>query len=462
MNTFGTYLYVELPSQQLDSTTSIMLPMAHPDAIVLAQPNSGSYKSEKRGIVWFLQLQSDVSQTVAHVKKEYPGSNAMITLEGVDMALDTLLSNLYGALQSLTANDVLIVHLSGSSLLSDVTACVRVICEVNQDLEVFHLRGTKSHFMVVKHSSLVEAPDLPKLTPPEIKFSPTADHVTSEIILISKNRPLQTLAFLESLNELVSGIKKVWILYTVANARFLAGYEKAVKCSKSYFAVEMVDDSGDLGGVLLNVLKASDSKCMMLAVDEMIWLQRTELEFHCNLLALNEEVATVQFRLGRSLGAYPRGRRKEILEKRVHLVNESHDLFLYYPAHWPYDFGYVLHIDGYFTRRLELLTDIENLGHVPKSPGGIENGMISKHLHKYIRRWHIMNGTPNLVNNMSLKDGRVAGAKDTSSGSKDLLETLLDKNLKIDVEEFRRKHRNGVVGTHLSLNVDFIKNRCTD
>ena len=189
----------------------------------------------------------------------------------------------------------------------------------------------------------------------------------------------------------------------------------------------------------------------------------------CSCVQDDDELFSVQLRLGENNGLFNNlpGRTKRF--QRIVDENDVIDgdrMYAFYPRQWPYDFGYVLNIDGVLVRRRDLLADFSDTEDLRitqcTSPGCIENTWIRKSLRRRSRQWQVMYSRLSpVVNNEVQGSARVAGEV-SGPGVKtlELVELLVIERKRIDTEAFIREYAEAVRATHERLPVDYVELDC--
>lgn len=103
-----------------------------------------------------------------------------------------------------------------------------------------------------------------------------------DVIVMSKDRPLQLYALLESIYAYMTGIHQISVIYHVRNEQFSKAYAKV---SKAFPQVEFVAQSrsnprGDFKSIVCRVLHASQVPYVMFAVDDIVVTDTVAL-FEC-------------------------------------------------------------------------------------------------------------------------------------------------------------------------------------
>ena len=453
MVTYGTVVYMSVPTP-VEGAVSVMMPYMQPDAVVSVIPSSaGSDDHEESGLFHtYRAVSSNATHLLNVARREHPGAAI------IHVNLRTLHDDAYAlaVFQSAlrVANDSDVIVVSGGP---ELTSLHSAMCAVRPSWTL-HLHGET---VVLKSAKLTSAPPERVPPPPAIARMSTLDvdarcsDVSADVILMTRNRPLQTLAFLESLANHVTGVNKVWLVQRADDALFIEAYATIVSCLAGRLNIAVVpDDRRDFGGRVESVLRGTTATSVMLAVDEIIWLRDVDLRrAACLLHVADGEVAAFQLRLGENLG------RTFDDDPRFVPLKHSPEMFVYYPRRMRYDFGYVTHVDGLLMRTRDLLADLADVLPDTRHPGILENAWLRRRLHVRSRQWHLVYRHSRLVNNMSLKDGRVAASATPADASFDLALVVLDEKRKIDVALFAETNKfHG--GTHISAKVHYTDLKC--
>ena len=452
MVTYGTVVYVSVPTP-VDGRVAVMMPYMQPDAVVSVIPSSGSDDHEESGLFHtYRAVSSNATHLLNTARRDHPGAAIVhVNLRTLRDDVDAL-TVFQSALHVANNSDVIVV--SGGP---ELTSLHSAMCAVHPSWTL-HLHGET---FVFKSAELTSAPPERVPPPPAIARMSTLDvdarcaDVSADVILMTRNRPLQTLAFLESLANLVTGVNKVWLVQRADDALFIEAYATIVSCLAGRLNIGVVPDDGrDFGGRIASVLRGTTATSVMLAVDEIIWLRNVDLRrAACLLDVADGEVAAFQLRLGENLG------RAFDDQSRFIPLKHSPEMFVYYPRRMRYDFGYVTHVDGLLMRTRDLLADLAGVLPGAHHPGTLENNWLRSRLHVRSRQWHLVYRDSRLANNMWLKDGRVAASATPSLGSYDLARVVINDKRKIDVALFAKTNKFHTT-THITAEVQYTDLKC--
>ena len=277
----------------------------------------------------------------------------------------------------------------------------------------------------------------------------------TDIVLFTKNRPLQSHAFIESLLQMVTGVNKLWIIAHSDQVEISLGYEKLVNCFSHELNVELIFDHDEgFGRTFDGILHKSDADYIMMNVDEIVWLRPVDLNTAtCLMDSLGEKVISFQLRLGENLKF-----RNKIPDNQKILIGRVGDEEIYglYPLWQPYDFGYVTQVDGPLISKQRLHDEMGPWLYETQHPGQVESRWLRRFLHKHARSWHLMYGKSRLVNN---KVGDRVTGSELKESSRQLVNVYLQQHKVIDVEQFRMEnldHKH----THLSVKVQYKDLKC--
>ena len=452
MLTYGTTVYVSVPTP-VAGTLSILLPYMQPDAVVSVIPGSSYDRHDVSGLFETYHGKADnATVLLSAARQDHPGAaiiHVQLSHVGDPVTAARLIQS---ALLVATDSDVIIVAGGGT----DVASLQSDMCETHPSWTLHEHHGQ----LVLKSSTLTSAPPERIPPPPSIAIQETFDttrcgNVSADVILMTRNRPLQTLAFLDSLATHVTGINMVWLVQRADDVLFTAAYAAVVSCVADRLNVTVVLDNGhNFGERIAHVLQTSTASSVMLAVDEIIWLRPVDLRLGaCLLDASGDNVGAFQLRLGENLGRSFDG------DSRFVQLRHYPGMYAYYPRRIRYDFGYVTNVDGVLMRRRDLLKDLADVLPTAAHPGSVENGWLFRRLHVSSRQWQLVYRHSRLVNNMALQDGRVAASDSPSKHSYDLARMVLDEKRKIDVLRFAESNKFHP-HTHITAAVHFIDLVC--
>ena len=329
MLTYGTVVYVSVPTP-VKGSLDIMLPYMQPDAVVSVIPGSSDDSHQVSGLSdTYRGKTTNATVLLLAARRDHPGA-AIIHVDLSDVR-DPVAANRLVQSALLVTNDSDVIIVAGGGV--DVTSLHSAMCEANPSWTL-HAHGNQ---FVLKSSTLTSAPPerLPAL--PSIATLDTFDetrcsNASADVILMTRNRPLQTLAFLDSLATHVTGIHKVWLVQRADDALFADTYAAVVSCVAGRLNVGVVlDDGSDFGGLVASVLRTMSATNVMLAVDEIIWLRPVDLRrAACLLDAAGDDVGAFQLRLGENLG------RSFGTDPRFMPLKHSPGIYAYYPRRMRY------------------------------------------------------------------------------------------------------------------------------
>ena len=452
MLTYGTTVYVSVPTP-VAGTLRILLPYMHPDAVVSVIPGSSYERHDVSGLFETYHGKADNATVLLTAARHgHPGA-AIIHVQLSHIGDPVMAARL---IQSafLVASDTDVIIITSGGM--DVASLHSDLCETHPSWTLHEHHGQ----LVLKSSALTSAPPERVPPPPSIATQETFDmtqcgNVSADIILMTRNRPLQTLAFLESLATHVAGINHVWLVQRADDALFTDAYSAVVSCVGDRLNVTVISDNGhNFGERVAHVLQTSSASSVMLAVDEIIWLRPVDLRLVACLMDVSgDDVGAFQLRLGENLGRSFEG------DPRFVPLKHSPGMYTYYPRRMRYDFGYVTNVDGVLMRRRDLLTDLADVLPTAVHPGSVENMWLFKRLHVRSRQWQLVYRHSRHVNNMALQDGRVAASDSPSKDSYDLARMIVDHKRKIDVVRFAESNKFHP-HTHITAAVHFIDLVC--
>lgn len=463
MNTYGEYSYVHISAEDIMGTIKYMLPLMQPESVLSLYPESHDSQRVVNGLFETYRSKGNLSKLFDQVIVDHPGPK-IYSINVDKFSESKSVEYILACLKKASDRDIVLIDDTQRSKSREFWSLVFAdMCANRLDWKIYQ----RIDLVLLKSRSLTK-PEALNITPiPGCakSFAPGANF-TTDIILFSKNRPLQAFAFFDSLKKQVSGVNKVWLLLKTEDEIFERGYEIIRNCFATYVQIEIIrqgkddDNRVSFGQNVLNILQQrSTADCVMLAVDEMIWLRPVNLKTVSSLLneCDREEVFSFQLRLGHNIRSHIPIDNHDL---RFHPLKFDEDILAFYPRRLPYDFGYVLNVDGVVVRRSDLIEDLEKAIPTCSSPGCVEQSWITHRLHVRSRQWQFMHKSSRVVNNMGMADGRVADRRQPpSDGSFELARILVDDGKKIDVDSFADKHKNNA-NVHISQPVGYVKMEC--
>ena len=459
MHEFRIGLFIEYP-KTLTGTIRLMFPIMHPDAAITLIPNNDVEKYLVDGPFQVYKSPKNVSAMLEVVRKHHKGP-AIISVntdDVKDITTQKLYEYIFAALISATDRDIVIFQ-GYHPALGDVH---KHMCELHPNWKIYHKHG--SNVYVLKSAALIKNLPRDPVMPPQLVLSTerpecSPEHTKVDIILMTRNRPLQTYAFLDSLRKYVSNVHKIWVLYRADEDLFKDGYDLAISCAGRSLPIEGVRDfPGEFGSKVLDIAQRSEAQYFVLGVDEMIWLMHVDLQYSACLLKKGEGAFhTFQLRLGKSTGSYPTD--QDTLDKRFFPMAHNSSVFAYYPLRLEHDFGYVLNVDGTMVSKTDFLEDLGDSLSKHKHPGDLENGWVYKKSHIRSKQWHLMYDRSNVVNN-NMYDGRVAAhSQNISEKMYANAKKFANDKQKLDIIRFSTAYRDPKA-THINQRVTYVPIDC--
>ncbi len=444
----GSFIMLPKPKESL---LYLYLPYTHPDSVITINPGNEEPVFQGRGM-FYEYAGGKLSELLADARRQHSGA-ALLWVYGKYIKQDNYDDYLKTVLLQSVHGDIIVI--SGENEMT--VRSLQRICQTHEPWEV-----SKVDFALI-----LKSPDLPIFIPPTLPPIPDFGNgkcrqqdITTDLILTTRNRPMQTLAFLQSLHMMITGLNKVWVLYKADDNIFREGYMKVRQCMGGKLDIVLVDDeTKGFGQTYLDLLNEMESDYVILAVDEMIWLRPVDLKVATCLLYLGHpNIASFQLRLGKNIGHY------HDISNRDHRIRPvrapgAEEIYLLFARRLEYDFGYVTNVDGTMMHKKDIIADLGKAMPNFRNPGQFENNWIRNGLHTRSRQWHLMYDSSRLVNNVLSTDGRVIGKAKPVEGSFVLAKDLIKNNKQIDFEPFIEKvkfHKN----THTSLPVGYKSLEC--
>ena len=429
--------FIHLP-KEIDGQISLLIPYYHASAVVSVIPFSKESTFRKDISTLFTEYRS-LSNSTTSLLAELKETLVDPTIYFIEMSglQDTeAVSNLSAVLEYSTNNDVVVMH--GSNLSPIVL--MQGMCTKKKSWKLYmndQYYFMKSSIFIPPHQVTFPALDTSTLRfkNGQIDFKECSG-LKTDIFLFTKNRPLQSHAFIESLLQMVTGTNKLWLIVHSDNDDITLAYENLLNCFSHQVNIELIFDNQGFGRTVEMILHKSDADYIMMTVDEIIWLRPVNLNIAaCLMNSLGEQIISFQLRLGDNLkfGKY------KVIENQKTFIGQLGDEEIYglYPLWQPFDFGYVTQVDGPIISKERLHHEIGPFLYESQHPGHIEGRWLRRFLHKHARSWHLMYGKSRLVNN---KVGdRVTGSQ-LKESSLQLVDVYLKQNKVIDVEQFRSEN----------------------
>ena len=449
--------FIHLP-KQIDGQISLMIPYYHASKVVSVIPNTKKSTFQRDKSSLFTEYRSFLNSTstlLTEVRRTIVDPS-VYWIEMSGLKDHEAAGNLSAVLEYSTNNDIII--LNGNSLKP--TTLMRQMCTKKKSWKLYRNSPyyfMKSSYFTPPHPVIFSSLDVSALTIENgIINLVTCSSLKTDIVLFTKNRPLQSHAFIESLLQMVTGINKLWIIAHSNQIEISNGYEKLVDCFSHELNVELIFDHHDgFGRTFDGILRKSDADYIMMNVDEIVWLRPVDLKTAtCLMDSLGEKVISFQLRLGENL----QFANKKITNNQKILIGRLGDEEIYglYPLWQPYDFSYVTQVDGPLISKQRLHDEMGPWLNETQHPGHVENRWLRRFLHKHARSWHLMYGKTRLVNN---KVGDRVTGSELKESSRQLVNVYLEQHKAIDVEHFRMEnldHKH----THISVKVQYKDFKC--
>ena len=448
MKGFGIWTLIQI-GWDVNAMSSVVGILMHVESIVNIHPNSKKNSYSEQGIRRVYHGEGSTKDILSHVQfrdPSLPKVYYIYTEEFTEGSVDYIIS---------TANTADIILIEDEYV--DLKDLQVKMCEHHPTWRIYK---EKKYTLLARHLenpvTLLTAPrPLPSIiTDPTIG---ACQPIQVDIILLTKRRPLQTLAFLDSLADMVTGINKVWLLQKAGGDSFKKGYDKVNKCMKKRLdLVTVTDEDRKMGPALEEILKKSTARYVIICVDEMVWMKPFDLQqVACLLEHNNQDMISFQLRLGKNLDVY----QKEYKGERFFPLQSHPDIIAFYPENLKGDFSYLVHVDAMVVSKDRLEQDLSGKWNEIKSTQTLEFGWLGLKLPEYCRQWHLMYTESRFVNNRLKEDGRVEKVDTAMEGSNILLDILMSGK-KIDVQDFALKYEKKITSTHIHVPVSYTKWKC--
>jgi hypothetical protein len=126
------------------------------------------------------------------------------------------------------------------------------------------------------------------------KGSPPVD-----ILIFSKNRPLQTFALLQSLYSLGRNFSDVYVIYNLTGAGHIQAYQRLFDCFPSTHWIPQ--QKGEFKDKVMKTLRSSNASHFVPIVDEMVFTNEVDFAHAASVLNKHGPTGTFQLRLGENI-----------------------------------------------------------------------------------------------------------------------------------------------------------------
>ncbi|XP_065197024.1 uncharacterized protein LOC135828505 isoform X1 [Sycon ciliatum] len=426
-----------------------MLVMMHMGSVMLVDNvRGGKVSVEAQDTLQFIVRGGlDLQEVMQQIEQHSPGK--MLVWLDSDLDAERMKSLLSGVPSSA------VIVLAGTP--EQRNDQIRMVCR-HKAKWTAHARGSVAVLAGGAGFHVAEKPYLPTLPGVALDAQPpscTGQDLSLDVILFTRNRPVQLLSFVESLAMTLRGVTRVVVVLRSDDELFDKGYA-IVEQQARHLGVQLKilnQNDEHFGNLLLQHFTSDASRYTLFAVDEIVWLRPLDLStVLCYLEKSNGVFGSAQLRLG---NANFRARYSRVQAQSWQLPSNSEFLALY-PYQLPYDWGYVLNVDGTLMKTSDVVTDLQDLLSTIPNPSRLENVWIVHRLPKRCRQWHLTFAHTYLVNNV-LEDGRVLAQIEPAEKSKTLARKLVEGNQKVDVARFQADNADGVASTHISAEVHYIQ-----
>jgi len=190
-------------------------------------------------------------------------------------------------------------------------------------------------------------------------FPKMAEASPVDLVVFSKDRPLQLYAHLESVQTYLKNVNSIQVIYHAANADYAKGYEEVKKDFPHvrYLSQSMHNPKSDFKRLTIEALNQCTSKYMMFAVDDIIVKDFCDLKECTN--ALNHTQAYAFYlRLGLHVTECYSENRSQGLPRTVYLYD---DVYAWRFATGNGDWGYPHSVDMTIVRTSKIKKQIQKL-----------------------------------------------------------------------------------------------------
>ncbi len=199
----------------------------------------------------------------------------------------------------------------------------------------------------------------PALKRPVVGRLEAVKDAKADIIVFSKDRPLQLYAFLESTQELITGVQTIKVIYHAANPRFAQAYNQV---KQAFPAVQFIQQSmdqpkKDFQKLTLDAIKSCKSSYILFAVDDII--VKDQVTISEAIVSLEQAIGyAVYLRLGENTDFCYAENRMQNVPTHVTLNNGMHA--------WQFnkgsgDWSYPNTVDMTLYRKKDVLNTISRL-----------------------------------------------------------------------------------------------------
>lgn len=188
-----------------------------------------------------------------------------------------------------------------------------------------------------------------------------------DLVIFSKNRPLQLYAFLESCERYISGLSAVSVIY-YADQPFVAAYDevKATFPEAQFLQQKTVGSRGDFKTLTNQAVFQTDAPYIIFAVDDIIMIDAVDLQ-HCAQLLERYQAYGFYLRLGTDITECYSERRHT---GRPPLKEREPDVYSWRFNQGTGDWGYPHTVDMTLFRKCDIQNYVRNMGY--HSPNTLE------------------------------------------------------------------------------------------
>lgn len=182
----------------------------------------------------------------------------------------------------------------------------------------------------------------------------------ADLVIFSFDRPLQLYALLESVEEHMSGIEDVYVIYRASNTEYADGYKEVEsRFEQAYYLKQGNNPRADFKPLTLQASFASKADYIIFAVDDIIVKDAIDLSADIDLLEQTKAYA-FYYRLGKNLTDCYSLNRPQPLPR---LQEVADDVFAWQLGGASCDWGYPHSVDMTLVRKNDIKVDFYSMSY---------------------------------------------------------------------------------------------------
>ncbi|MDR3550766.1 MAG: hypothetical protein P4L31_05090 [Candidatus Babeliales bacterium] len=196
-------------------------------------------------------------------------------------------------------------------------------------------------------------------------LEPVADN--TDLVIFSYDRPMQLYALLESVEEYVTGLASVSVIYRTSNEDFAQGYDQVqARFDNVVYFKQGANPRADFKPLVLKAAFESLHDYILFAVDDDIVKDYVDLN-ECIACMHKHKAYAFYLRLGMNLTeCYSMGSAQRVPQ----LVQVEHGVYAWRFCDGQHDWGYPNNVDLTLYRKRDIVQNLQSLSYY--SPNGLE------------------------------------------------------------------------------------------